>query len=345
MPDLRSWLKGFGLESLAGVLIENDVDVDVLPDLTETDLEKLGVSLGHRRKLLKAIASLNAAPEKPAAAEPARAAPVATAVVPAPEAERRQVTVLFSDLVGSTALSTALDPEEMSGLIRRYQDACAGAVARFDGYIAKFMGDGVLAYFGYPQAREDAAERAVRAALAIVEAVRQIARPNGAGLETRVGIATGLVVVGDIVGSGAAREEAIVGETPNLAARLQSLAEPDSVLVSESTYRLLGRTFEYENRGEQALKGFAKPVPVRRVLREAPVTSRFAAARSGLGPFVGRAQEMGLLIDRWRLAQHGEGQAILLTAEPGMGKSRLVETLFERIGGEAHRRVVTQCSP
>ena len=346
MPDeLGNWLRNHGLESLAGVLAENDVDLEILPELTDGDLEKLGLSLGHRRKLLKAAATLAAANAGPTdrAAAPAAigdAAPAATS-----EAQRRQVTVLFSDLVGSTALSTVLDPEEMSSLIRRYQDACAGAVARFDGYIAKFMGDGVLAYFGYPQAREDAAERAVRAGLAIVEAVRQIAQPNGAALETRVGIATGLVVVGDIVGSGAAREEAIVGETPNLAARLQSLAEPNSVLISESTYRLLGRTFEYEDRGEQTLKGFGKPVPVWRVLREAPVASRFAAARGGLGPFVGRTQEMGLLIDRWRLAQHGEGQVILLTAESGMGKSRLVEALFERIGAEPHRRVVTQCSP
>ena len=235
MPDLRNWLNACGLEPLAGVLAANDVDLDILPDLTEQDLEKLGISLGHRRKLLRAVATLRETPAGAAVA--ADAAPPRESAVPAgaPEAQRRQVTVLFSDLVGSTALATALDPEDMSGLIRRYQDACAGAVARFDGYIAKFMGDGVLAYFGYPQAREDAAERSVRAALAIVEAVRQIKRPDGVPLETRVGIATGLVVVGDIVGTGAAREEAIVGETPNLAARLQTLAEPNTVLVSEAT--------------------------------------------------------------------------------------------------------------
>ena len=234
----------------------------------------------------------------------------------------------------------------MSRLIKRYQDACAGAVARFDGYIAKFMGDGVLAYFGYPQAHEDAAERSVRAALAIIDTVRQIERPDGVALQTRVGIATGLVVVGDIIGTGAAREESIVGETPNLAARLQTLAEPNTVLISEATCRLLGRSFDYQNLGEHELKGFAKPIPVWRVLREAPAASRFAAARgAGLSPFVGRTQEMGLLLDRWRLAQQGEGQAIVLTAESGMGKSRLVEALFERIGVEPHRRVVLQCSP
>jgi class 3 adenylate cyclase/tetratricopeptide (TPR) repeat protein len=346
MPDLRDWLKACGLEALAGVLAANDVDLDILPDLTEQDLEKLGISVGHRRKLSRAVATLRDGPADAAVVAEAMAPPrEAAAPAAAPEAERRQVTVLFSDLVGSTALSTVLDPEDMSALIRRYQDACAGAVARFDGYIAKFLGDGVLAYFGYPQAREDAAERSVRAALAIVEAVRQIKRPDGVPLETRVGIATGLVVVGDIVGTGAAREEAIVGETPNLAARLQSLAEPNTVLVSDATYRLLGRLFEYQDLGEHALKGFAKPVPVWRILRDAPVASRFEAARAGLGPFVGRVQEMGLLMERWRLAQQGEGQAVVISAESGMGKSRLVEALCERIGAEPHRRIVTQCSP
>ena len=345
MPDLSQWLEQFGLEALAAVLADNDVDLDILPDLTEQDFEKLGISLGHRRKLLKAIATLRdnsgTAPGK-LEQEPTKPAPPA----PAPEAERRQVTVLFSDLVGSTALATALDPEDLSRLIKRYQDACAGAVARFDGYIAKFMGDGVLAYFGFPQAHEDAAERSVRAALAIVDTVRQIERSDGVPLQTRVGIATGIVVVGDIVGSGAAREESIVGETPNLAARLQTLAEPNAVLISEATCRLLGGSFDYQNLGEHELKGFAKPIPVWRVLKEAPVASRFAAARAaGLSPFVGRTQEMGLLVDRWHLAQQGEGQAIVLTAEAGMGKSRLVEALFERLGAEPHRRVVLQCSP
>jgi class 3 adenylate cyclase/tetratricopeptide (TPR) repeat protein len=339
MSDLHDWLGQFGLEALAAVLADNDVDLDILPDLTEQDFETLGISLGHRRKLLKAIGTLRQGAvtvpieHKPPAASPA-------------EAERRQVTVLFSDLVGSTALATALDPEDMSRLIKRYQDASAGAIARFDGYIAKFMGDGVLAYFGYPQAHEDSAERSIRAALAITDAVGQIERPDGVALQTRVGIATGLVVVGDIIGTGAAREQSIVGETPNLAARLQTLAEPGTVLVSETTRRLVGRTFDYENHGEHLLKGFAKPMPVWRVLREAPAASRFAAARTtGLGPFIGRTQEMGLLLERWRQAQFGEGQAILLTAEPGMGKSRLVEALFERVGEVPHRRIVVQCSP
>jgi class 3 adenylate cyclase len=215
MRDLTAWLTQFGLEPLAGILTDNDVDLDILPDLTEQDFEKLGVSLGNRRKLLRAIATLRSVSDAAAAPEPPKPSPAATPS----EAERRQVTVLFSDLVGSTALASALDPEDMGRLIKRYQDACAGAIARFDGYIAKFMDDGVLAYFGYPQAHEDAAERAVRAALAIVDTVRQIERTDGVPLETRVGIATGVVVIGDIIGTGAAREESIVGETPNLAAR------------------------------------------------------------------------------------------------------------------------------
>lgn len=343
MAGLKQWLEQVGLAPLADLLVENDIDLDILPELTDTDLEKLGLSLGQRRRLLKAAATLGAvspAPVKPAIS--AKGAPPEASS----EAERRQVTVLFSDLVGSTALANSIDPEDMSDLIRRYQDACAGAVARFDGFLAKFMGDGVLAYFGYPQAHEDSTERAVRAGLAIVEAVRAIARPDRAPLETRVGISTGLVVVGEIIGSGTAREKAIVGETPNLAARLQALAEPNCVLVSQATHRLIGRRFESRSLGDQTLKGFADPVPAWQVLREADATSRFAAARSAsLGPFVGRTQEIGLLLERWQLARQGEGQAIVLTGEPGMGKSRLVEALFERIGDTPHRRIVTQCSP
>jgi class 3 adenylate cyclase/tetratricopeptide (TPR) repeat protein len=343
MSDLHDWLGQFGLEALAAVLADNDVDLEILPDLTEQDFEKLGISLGHRRKLLKAIGTLGAV-AGPVAAPIGQKPPPAAAS--SPEAERRQVTVLFSDLVGSTALASALDPEDMSRLIKGYQDACAGAIARFDGYIAKFMGDGVLAYFGYPQAHEDAAERSIRAALAITDAVGQLARPDGCALQSRIGIATGLVVVGDIIGTGAAREEAIVGETPNLAARLQTLAEPNAVLVSEATRHLVGSRFEFENHGEHLLKGFAKPMAVWRVLREAPAASRFAATRTtGLGPFIGRTQEMGLLLERWALTQQSEGQAVLLSAEPGMGKSRLVEALFERLADEPHRRVVVQCSP
>jgi len=337
MTKLQKWLKELGLEQYAGVLVDNDIDFDILSDLTESDLEKLGFSLGHRRKLLRALAAL-----KPASSQP-------EAPPPAPEtqeAERRQVTVLFSDLVGSTALANEIDPEDMSALIKRYQDVCAGAIARFDGFIAKFMGDGVLAYFGYPQAQEDAAERSVYAALAIIDSLTQLKGPEGRPLAARVGIATGVVVIGDIIGSGVAREHSIAGETPNLAARLQALAEPNSILVSQSTHHLLGRQFDYQSLGERSLKGFANPVQVWHVLREAAVASRFAAGRAArAGPFIGRVQEIGLLLDRWQLAKQAEGQVIFLSGEPGMGKSRIVDALFERIGDDPYYHLVFQCSP
>jgi class 3 adenylate cyclase len=343
MPDLRDWLTQHGLEALAPALIDNDIDLDILPDLTEQDFERLGLSIGQRRRLAKAIASLSAA-------TPAAPAPIPTPRAPEPsaaprEAERRQVTVMFCDLVGSTELSSRLDPEDMSKLIRRYQDACAGAIARFDGFLAKLMGDGVLAYFGFPQAHEDDAERAVRAALTIVGAMPQITTPDGRHLEARIGIATGLVVVGDIVGTGVAREQSIVGETPNLAARLQALAAPGTILVSHSTHRLIGRIFDVESAGEHPVKGFAQPVPAWRVLREAAIASRFAAARSATNvPFVGREHEIGLLLDRWRSAVAGDGQFVLLTGEAGIGKSRLVDALRERCAADPMALIGFQCS-
>jgi class 3 adenylate cyclase/tetratricopeptide (TPR) repeat protein len=342
MTQLQEWLKEQGLEQYAGVFADNDIDFDILSDLSESDLEKLGLSLGHRRKLMRALAALQPASGQPQIASLSEAPPITTG---AQEAERRQVTVLFSDLVGSTALASAVDPEEMSALIRRYQDACAGAIARFDGFIAKFMGDGVLAYFGYPQGQEDAAERSVHAALAIIDSLMLLKRPDGKALETRIGIATGLVVIGDIIGSGAAREHSIVGETPNLAARLQTLAEPNSILVSQGTHQLLGRQFDYQSLGEQTLKGFAKPVLVWRVLREAAVASRFAGRPARPGPFIGRVQEIGLLLDRWQLAKEREGQVIFLSGEPGMGKSRIVDALCERIVDDPYYHLICQCSP
>src|SRR4051812_25852738 len=338
MTKLDQLLKELGLQQYSGVLAENDIDFDVLPDLTEDDFERLGMSLGHRRRLVKAVASLRPAKvhEKPPTAGTSQTQ----------EAERRQVTVLFSDLVGSTALANEIDPEDMSALIKRYQDVCAGAIARFDGFLAKFMGDGVLAYFGYPQGQEDAAERSVYAALAIIDGLSSIKGVVGHEFQTRVGIATGLVVIGDIIGSGTAREHTIVGETPNLAARLQSLAEPNSVLVSQSTHHLLGRQFDYQSLGKRSLKGFANPVQVWRVLREAAVASRFAAGRAAQsGPFIGRVQVMALLLDRWELAKQGEGQVVFLSGEPGMGKSRVVEALFERIVDDHYYHLIFQCSP
>jgi len=334
--DLGEWLRAQNLEVLADVLRANDIDLDILPELTDHDLERLGVSLGQRRRLLKAAASLAGAP----APTPAPPAPVSERDT----AERRQVTVMFCDLVGSTELSARLDPEDMRAVIRGYQDVCAGAIARFDGFLAKLMGDGVLAYFGFPHAHEDAAERAVRAALAIVAAMPDMTAADGTRLVARIGIATGLVVVGDIVGTGVAREQSIVGETPNLAARLQGLAAPGEILVSQSTQRLLGRLFDLEDAGTHALKGFAQPVPAWRVRGESALFRRFAAAGDSAVPIVGRETEMGLLLDRWRLAAAGEGQFVLLTGEAGIGKSRVADALHEHCQDEAVFAAF-QCSP
>jgi class 3 adenylate cyclase/tetratricopeptide (TPR) repeat protein len=344
MNDLRAWLRAHNLEQYADAFEANDVDLDILPELTEQDLAELGVSLGNRRRLIRAIAAH--------AADPARASNLAPtpAAGPAPpggaEVERRQVTVLFCDLVGSTALSSAVDPELLGPLLRRYQDASAGAIGRFGGFVAKFLGDGVLAYFGFPQAFEDAAERAVRAALRILTEVGGIAGADGEPFQARIGIATGLVVVGEIVGTGVAREHSIVGETPNLAARLQALAAPDTILVSEATQRLLGGIFQLEPIAAQEMKGFARPVPAWRVVGEASVASRFAAIRSGgTLPLIGRANEMGLLRDRWRLARSGDGQIVTVIGEAGIGKSRAIEGLQEALAGESHIRIHLQCSP
>jgi len=338
MTKLEEWLKELGLQQYAGVLADNDVDFETLSELSENDLKELGLSLGHRRRLLKALAALQTAPTQP---QPG------STKAESREAERRQVTVLFSDLVGSTALANEIDPEDMSALLTRYQDVCAGAISRFGGSIAKFLGDGVLAYFGYPQAHENAPERAVYAALAIIDGLAQIPGPTGGeSIQSRIGIATGLVVIGDIIGSGMAREHSIVGETPNLAARLQAAAEPNTILVSQTTHRLLGRQFDYENLGHRTLKGFSNPVPVWRVVREASVSSRFAAGRSHeSGRFVGRIEELDLLSDRWQSAKKGEGQIVFISGEPGMGKSRIVDAFSERISSDPYYLLICQCSP
>src|SRR5580692_550330 len=334
MSELRDWLSRHGFEQYAEIFEANDIDLDILPALSERDLEQLGVSMGNRRRLHKALAERDTEPAGPSAAD-------------APgEAERRQVTVLFCDMVGSTALSGTVDPEILGALIRRYQDAVAGAIGRFGGFVAKFMGDGVLAYFGFPRAFEDAAERAVSAAINVLAEVAGIELPDGTRAQARVGIATGLVVVGEIVGSGSAQERAIVGETPNLAARLQALAAPDTILVSEATQNLLGGLFELESTGEHALKGFARPVPAWRVVKEGAIESRFAAIRAGAAtPLIGRAHEMGLLLDRWRLARQGEGQIVTVIGEAGIGKSRAIEALRAALADEPHARIHLQGSP
>jgi predicted ATPase/class 3 adenylate cyclase len=345
--DVGAWLCGLGLGQYKPAFRENDIDAEVLTDLTAEDLIGLGVaSIGHRRKLLAAIAALRAG--SISATTPATAAPAAVAgkVSLAPEAERRQLTVMFVDLVNSTALAARLDPEEMAEVLRTYQSAVVGAIARFEGHVAKYMGDGVLAYFGYPRAHEDEAERAVRAGLAAVAAVHSLGSAHGETLAARVGIATGPVVVGELIGEGAAREETVVGDTPNLAARLQTLAEPGTVVISARTRELIGGLFELAELGVQILKGFPVPVRAWRVVGEGAAESRFEALHgAGLTPLVGRENEIGLLLEHWERAKEGEGQVVLLAGEPGIGKSRLMRALRGRLENEPHTVLSHYCSP
>jgi len=263
-----------------------------------------------------------------------------------PDAERRQLTIMFCDLVGSTALSERLDPEDLREVMNAYHGCCARAIEQFDGFVARYVGDGVLAYFGYPRAHEDDAERAVRAALGVVEAVSRLAPRPGLTIAVRVGIATGLVVAGEIIGKGASEERAVVGETPNLAARLQGLAEPGSVIISSSTHQLVGGLFEYEALNDLNLKGLSDPIQAWRVTGQSAAESRFeAAAIRGLTPLIGREEEIGLLLRRWELAREGDGQVVMLSGEAGVGKSRILRGFQERIKGELRNRILYFCSP
>ena len=335
--EISDWLEKLGMSEYAERFAENDIDTAVLRHLSDQDLKELGVSLGHRRKMLAAIAELVGAVQAP----PQLAL---TELKPQDTAERRQVTVLFSDLVGSTALAARMDPEDLREVISAYQKCVAQTVERFGGFVAKYMGDGVLVYFGYPQAHEDDAERAVRAGLDLIQAVGEL--KSTALLQTRVGIATGVVVVGDLIGSGEAQERGIVGETPNLAARLQGIAEPNTVVIAESTRKLLGNLFDLQNLGAQDLKGIGGPMRAWAVLRQASVESRFDALHaSGLTELVGREEELELLLRRWAKAKTGEGQVVLLSGEPGIGKSRLTAALMEDLAGEPHTRLRYFCSP
>jgi class 3 adenylate cyclase/predicted ATPase len=346
--DVTEWLRSLRLEQYAPAFEQNHIRAELLPQLTADDLKDLGVaSVGHRRQLLAAIAGLRPAPAAEPAPEPAAGS------VP----ERRQLTVMFCDLVGSTALSARLDPEELREVIAAYHQSVAAAVRRFDGLVAKYMGDGVLVYFGYPRAHEDDAERAVRAGLDIVAAVGRLdapailgtpalgGRPSGDQLEVRIGIATGLVVVGDLIGEGAAQEQAVVGETPNLAARLQALAEPGSVVIAPSTRQLIGNLFRVQALGQHEFKGLAEPVEAWAVEGVSASEGRFEAVRSGrLTGFVGREHELGLLMERWTLAQDGEGQVVLLSGEPGIGKSRILSELRGRLEAQYATSLRLHCS-
>jgi class 3 adenylate cyclase len=343
--DVVVWLRSLGLARYEAAFRENDIDETVLPSLTHENLRELGVaSLGHRVKLLDAIAALRNDASGKTPSGDATTTSSAPSAHPEDRAERRQVTVMFSDLVGSTALSARMDPEDLREVISAYQKCVAETVGRLGGFIAKFMGDGVLVYFGYPHAHEDDAERAVRAGLELVATVSDL--KTHASLQTRVGIATGLVVVGDLIGSGASQEQAIVGETPNLAARLQGVAEPNIVVIAESTRKLVGNLFEVEDLGPKEFKGISGPVRAWTALRPASVESRFEAMHaSGLTELVGRGEELDLLLRRWSKAKIGEGQVVLLSGEPGIGKSRLTAALLERLAGEPHTRLRYFCSP
>jgi class 3 adenylate cyclase/predicted ATPase len=337
MQAIADWLEKLGMSEYAERFAENRIDLSILPDLTDPHLKDLGVALGDRLKMLRAIRELSGAAV--ASPQPAFTEPKAQDT-----AERRQVTVMFSDLVGSTALSGRMDPEDLREVISAYQKCVAETVQRFGGFVAKYMGDGVLVYFGYPQAHEDDAERAVQAGLELIQAVAAL--KSSGPLQTRVGIATGLVVVGDLIGAGAAQEQAVVGETPNLAARLQAVAEPNTVVIAESTRRLLGNLFDLQDLGAQDLKGMGNPVRAWAVLRPASIESRFEALHaSGLTELVGREEELELLLRRWSKAKTGEGQVVLLSGEAGIGKSRLTAALMERLASEPHTRLRNFCSP
>ncbi len=333
MQQIADWLEKLGLGQYALRFAENGIDLGVLAELTDQDFDRLGVLLGHRRKMLRVIAELNQAE---LVAEPA----------PRHDAERRHLTVMFCDLVGSTALSARLDPEDMWEVIRSYRAACARVIATYDGIIARFVGDGILAYFGYPRAHEDDAESAVRAGLDIIAAIRPLETRAQERVQVRIAIATGLVVVGDLISEGASEEQAMVGDTPNIAARLQNLAEPGAVVIAASTRRLLGDLFTFRSLGHREVSGISEPIAVWAVEGGAASESRFEAVRTARSiGFVGRKAEIEFVASRQQLAWQGQGQMVLISGEAGIGKSRFVAKLSESLALGAHRRVRYQCSP
>ena len=348
MQTIQDWLSQLGLGKYADAFVQNDVDLRALPYVREADLQELGVSLGHRKIILAAISkSTQSHLDQPVAVSVERqvADSVTTEISQGTTADRRLLSVLFCDLVGSTELSAQLDPEDMHELTRRYQDTIAGSITRFGGYVAKYLGDGVLSYFGWPMAYEDHAERAIRAGLDAIGAVNTMQAPGDEQLKVRIGIATGHVVVGDIPGGSANERGSIAGDTPNLAARLQTAAAPGQILVADSTRRLPEQMFEIEALGDRELKGFKTPIPVFAIHRDRKVDSRFAARAGGLSKFVGRTSELGILLERWELAKANQGQVILVSGEAGMGKSRLVDAFEECLHGGKHELIRLQCSP
>src|SRR3989442_11437856 len=334
--DVGGWLRDLGLERYEPAFIENAIDGDVLPELTEGDLKKLGIPLGDRKRLIRAIKAM-AAGSPSASATSAVGGNEQSGQAGTAGAERRHLTVMICDLVGSTALSARLDPEDMRAVIDAYHAACARITRTYDGFLAEFRGDGILAYFGYPIAHEDDAERTVRAGLDIIAAVARLETRAAEPLAVRIGIATGLVVIGDLSREGALREHAVVGETPNLAARLQALAEPGTIAVAPSRRRLLGDLFGLRDLGRHEVKGIAEPIAAWAVEGVSDSESRFEAVRAAdLTDLIGREDELDFLLERQRLAWKGEGQIVLISGEPGIGKSRLAAALSERHPGEPH---------
>jgi class 3 adenylate cyclase/tetratricopeptide (TPR) repeat protein/ABC-type transport system involved in cytochrome c biogenesis ATPase subunit len=342
--DIGGWLRELGLGRYEPAFIENAIDSDVLPELTEDDLKKLGIPLGDRKRLIKAIRAMVASPAALVTSEVGEDAQSGQARVAA--AERRHLTVMICDLVGSTALSARLDPEDMGAVIEAYHAGCTRIVQAYDGFLGDFRGDGILAYFGHPRAHEDDAERTVRAGLDIIAAVAELETPAAEPLAVRIGIATGLVVVGDLGSEGALREHAVVGDTPNLAARLQAVAEPGTIVIAASTRRLIGDLFRLRKLGLHEVKGIGEPVAAWAVEGVSASESRFEAVRAaGLTDLIGREDELDFLLERQRLAWKGEGQIVLISGEPGIGKSRIAAALAERIAGTPHTRLRFQCSP
>ena len=348
--DVGEWLKSLGLEQYEAVFRENAVTTELLPTLTADDLKDLGITLvGHRRQLLNAAAA--ALRSQAASIEPVAAALPSPPVDPSgppnaseTTAERRPLSVMFCDLVGSTALSARLDPEDLREVIRAYQARVASTIQQFKGFIARYVGDGVPIYFGWPQAHESDAERAVGAGLAVAAAVSET-RSDGEPLQVRIGIATGLVVIGEPIGAGDSRQQTAIGETPNRAARLQGLAGPGQVVIDAATKRQIGGLFDCQDLGSIVLKGLAKPMPAWQVLSAGTAEGRFEALHGTITPLVGRDEEMDLLLRRWAQAKAGCGKVVLIAAEPGVGKSRLAEALTERLAAEPHIRVRWFCSP
>ena len=339
--NITEWLDEQNLGQYAEAFERNQIDLSILRELSDQDLKELGVNaLGHRKLLLKAIGALrdHDSPETTPVSD-AGSAPTDLSR----EGERRQLTVMFCDLVGSTALSEKLDPEELRSLLHEYRTVCGEVIARYDGYVARYVGDGILTYFGWPKAHEEDAERALRAALEIVQAVKGASSTEP--LSVRIGIATGPVVVGEQAGVGDQSKLAI-GSTPNLAARLQGLAAADQIIIASSTRRLVGNSFELFDLGEHEVKGIAEPVRAWRVIAVSAAASRFEASQgAALTPLVGREQDIGLLLERWQLAQDGEGQVVLLSGEPGIGKSRILSALHERLEAQGAQALRFQCSP